>query len=161
MSTININTYDAQDGVLAIAVRGAGLVSNGGLGLADTERAAVEQAVRSLFMREAAYAAADASQAKVVHDPEPDVVRESAGVSAGEIHTSVAAIEGVLRNAAAIPGCELRLTYRDARGNVSLRRVKVAEVESDAAHDYVKVYDLDIDEPRTFRLDRVEAVEAL
>lgn len=54
---------------------------------------------------------------------------------------------------------EVTLDYEDAMGNTTSRVVRAIRLESKWGRDYLVAYDIAKDEPRQFRLDRIERAE--
>lgn len=82
------------------------------------------------------------------------------------VYTDESAIEQALK-AAVTTEAVFQMVYRDQGGNLTERRITVSKVEdrhrgvAGFPETYAVAFDLDKDEPRTFRVDRIERLEAI
>lgn len=164
MTTLTIETYSRGEGHLAIALTAGELLSTAGVGGGDTEREAIQQAVNSYFNRR--------EPTELQLGPPSPLVMASAAPGAGSLlgcparMTTFVGICNLLREALRQDlKPRLTMTYTDAENNTTERDIIPAELkpwrpragfEEDR---YLVAIDCEKDEPRTFRLDRIKALE--
>lgn len=169
--TRDAHTGDARDdSYIALASYEGDLLSKAGVGAGSTHRQAAQEAINSLFSRRDAEAATN----------EPFILRD-ASITLHASHPALAGAGSLLdhrveteqrniiaflrESIAAIPKPHLSMEYRDAQGTETVREIVALEITQThppggfLEDRYLKAIDLDKDEPRTFRLDRITRLE--
>lgn len=166
MSRLYVELYPRGDGFLAIALREGELLADAGICGEASERRAAIGAIHSYFNRQ------ERPAAVVVHEPHPAdeswvTNHEQRPQRGGRlVYTDETSITRALREAVTTDGT-FHMVYRDQGGNLTERRITVSKVEdrhrgvAGFPETYAVAFDLDKDEPRTFRVDRIERLEAI
>lgn len=134
MAILTIETYSREDGYVALCFQ-APAVEKGGLGAGETEREAVEAAVRSFYGR-------------------PRIVQEETA------STRVAySDEDIREMLAERSGNRVKITYIDADGASTERTIRIGRTIHGG--EILQAWDSLRNAPRTFRVNRIQSVEAI
>lgn len=160
---------------IAIATPDGALLSESGLAGAITERRAVHDAINSYFTRRDDAAEAKAARKTLALDPvnTPNAEWETKPAPAPSLNLLVAVspaqIKAALQSAVADndgagPKRTLTMSYEKEDGTPSVRDIIPYALDRKRAGfghyvDYLDAIDVDVDEPRTFRLDRITRIE--
>lgn len=166
---------DWGDGTwLAIARPESAPISQAGIAEGSTERSAVQGAINAYYTRLDAVRPAvvtvnntfDAPSRSAVVPSDREFLRPALRVSWNRnVAVDVPSIRTMLQEAiASDPTPKLAMIYEDRDGNRTSRDIYPSELQNKRGglgfgQEYLVAVDCDKDEPRTFRLDRIEQLE--
>jgi predicted DNA-binding transcriptional regulator YafY len=166
--TIELLAREAPNAYVALCKFPDEPLSRAGIGEGSTQRQAAQQSINSYYSRREA----DANPLFSITFSEPltefAIASDKLGARSildGRRETERAGVLAFLRSAiAADPTPQLSLEYEDADGVVTTRDIYPSSIEERPDPHfmvpvYLKAVDCAKDEPRTFRLDRIRAVE--
>lgn len=172
---LNIETFARGESFIALVVPEGQLLSKGSVGGGSTERQAIQEGINAYFTRKDAEEAASRLPLDGPAAPSPftspGVVTSGRALLRKNVVITLPNIERLLEQVIAEQDhgdppstCQLTMQYRDAEDNVTTRTIIPSRISKRPRglgfpEPYLIAIDVAKDEPRTFKLDRIERLE--